>query len=64
LPKVFNDHVHVPDKGHNALVGGFFNRVLHGHYEPLISHERLLNVAELTLIIDKLACEGGGERTV
>lgn len=62
LPKVFNDYVQNPDRGHRALVSNFFNGLLREQYAPLISHERLLSVAELTLIIDKLACEGGGEK--
>lgn len=64
LPKAFNDYVQEPDRGHRALVGGFFKSILRDDYKPLISHERLLNVAELTLIIDKLACEGGGEKSL
>jgi predicted dehydrogenase/threonine dehydrogenase-like Zn-dependent dehydrogenase len=64
LPKAFNDYVQDPDRGHRALVSGFFNGLLREHYKPLISHERLLSVAELTLIIDKLACEGGGEKSI
>lgn len=64
LPKAFNDYVQDPDRGHRALVSNFFNGLLREQYAPLISHERLLSVAELTLIIDKLACEGGGERSL
>lgn len=64
LPKAFNDYVQEPDRGHRALIGGFFNGLLREEYKPLISHERLLSVAELTLIIDKLACEGGGEKSL
>lgn len=62
LPKAFNDYVQDPDRGHRALVSRFFNGLLRQQYSPLIPHERLLSVAELTLIIDKLACEGGGEK--
>lgn len=64
LPKAFNEIVETPDKGHRVLVNGFFKRIMQGHYDPIISNERLLRVAELTLIIDQLACAGGGERNV
>lgn len=62
LPKAFNEFVQTPDKGHHALVSSFFKSLQRGKYVPPISIERLLRVAELTLIIDELACAGGGEK--
>ena len=64
LPNSFNEKAMMPDKGHEQLLKEFFNGIKKESYSPPISLKRLDKVAELTLIIDKLACEGGGEKEV
>ncbi len=59
---VFDETTAWPDKGHETLLNNFFYALKHNTYEAPISIDRLLTTAELTLIIDKLACEGGGEQ--
>jgi len=59
---VFDETSAWPDKGHEALLTQFFDTINRDSYQSPISFERLLMTAELTLIIDKLACEGGGEQ--
>ncbi len=62
LPSSFNEKTSSPDKGHDALVNQFFESIKHDTFVPPISFERLRSVAELTLTIDQLACEGGGKK--
>lgn len=62
LPHSFNETTRHPDKGHEILLQKFFAS-LHGQERKMpISVERLNRVAELTLIIDELACKGGGNK--
>lgn len=62
LSSSFNETVSTPDKGHEWLLKSFF-KFLHKKDESMpISYERLFKTAELSLIIDKLACEGGGSK--
>jgi len=56
----FDETVAVPDEGHRTLITTFFESVAKGSYKPLISLDRLYDVALLTLTIDRLACQGGG----
>lgn len=60
VPSWFNETSTVPDRGHEALLEQFFDSVRSTHYIPPISLDRLALVAELTLIVDQLACQGGG----
>jgi predicted dehydrogenase len=58
----FNETVSIADKGHNNLIKRFFEGIKQDEYEAPISVDRLNTVAELTLIIDQLVCQGGGEK--
>ncbi len=61
LPKSFNERSRSADKGHEILMRQFFDSVK--NHKPMpITFDRLSMVAELTLIIDQLACQGGGVR--
>jgi len=57
---MFDETVTTPDKGHKALLTSFFDSLRSEKREMPISVKRLNMVAELTLIVDKLACQGGG----
>lgn len=58
----FNETVSSPDKGHEQLIKTFFKGLHKNNEEPPIPFSRLFKVAELSLIIDQLACEGGGTK--
>jgi predicted dehydrogenase len=58
----FQETVSYPEKGHEQLIGRFFEGLRKTEFTPPITHQRLDMVAELTLIIDQLACEGGGSK--
>jgi len=62
LPSSFNEATPIQDKGHAQLLRAFFDSVRDPQSVLPISVERLEMVAELTLIIDQLACAGGGAR--
>lgn len=62
FPSTFNETTLSPDKGHETLLTMFFKHLNAPAFEPPISFDRLKTTAELTLIIDQLACEGGGEK--
>ncbi len=62
LSSRFNETVTKPDRGHNAFFSYFLDAVQQDVYVPPIDIERLHMVAEITLLIDKLACEGGGKK--
>lgn len=64
LPSSFNEKVMVPDKGHEQLLSDFFNKISASDYKPPISLKRLSKVAEITLVVDQLACQGGGIQEV
>jgi predicted dehydrogenase/threonine dehydrogenase-like Zn-dependent dehydrogenase len=53
-----------PDKGHSALLKKFFDACSLQEFVPPISYQRLDQVAEITLVIDELACQGGGARDI
>jgi predicted dehydrogenase/threonine dehydrogenase-like Zn-dependent dehydrogenase len=61
LPSSFNESVLTADKGHEILLNKFFECIRDNEAMP-ISFDRLTMVAELTLVIDQLACQGGGNR--
>lgn len=64
LSSWFNETNTSPDKGHEALLSQFFSALKQDTFEPPISVDRLHLVAELTLLIDQLACEGGGSKEI
>ena len=64
LPSHFNEIVSRADKGHAQLLDTFFTALRAPQYVPPISFDRLQKVAEMTLIIDALACKGGGTQNV
>lgn len=62
LPSWFNETLSKPDHGYEAFMTHFFSALQKDEYVPPIDSERLHMVAEITLLIDKLACEGGGKK--
>jgi predicted dehydrogenase len=60
FPALFNETVSAPDKGHKAVLQAFFDALRKPQYVPPISFDRVKRVAELTLLVDKLVCSGGG----
>lgn len=62
VPSWFNETVLERDKGHDALLRAFFDSLKQPEFIPPISFERLLMVAELSLLVDQLACQDGGSR--
>ena len=62
LPSWFNETVAMPNKGHEALLKRFFQELRKDQFTPPIDFQRLQTVAQLTLVIDQLACEGGGTK--
>jgi predicted dehydrogenase len=64
LPSSFDQTYAVADKGHAALLEQFFCSLRKPVFEPPVPFDRLLRVARITLIIDALACKGGGTQDV
>lgn len=62
MPKSFDETVRTADKGHTTLLKLFFEQLSKTTFKHPISLERLCTVAQLTLVIDQLACEGGGQK--
>jgi len=62
LPYAFNSSARFADKGHYALIDQFFKQLRKPTFKSPITLKRLEDVARLTLTIDALACEGGGEK--
>ncbi|MBI2775412.1 bi-domain-containing oxidoreductase [Candidatus Dependentiae bacterium] len=62
LPRSFNETTNSPDKGHEELINQFFGALKEPIFNAPISLERLYNVAHITLVIDQLACAGGGTK--
>jgi hypothetical protein len=60
LPTLFNEAVTTPDKGHKACLQAFFDAVAKPEFVAPISFDRLKLVSELTLLVDRLVCSGGG----
>ncbi len=58
----FNETMAFQDKGHELILNKFFTGLRSEQRTMPISLERLHTVSELTLIIDKLVCQGGGEK--
>lgn len=64
LPRSFNSKQRFPDKGHHALMQQFFTELRSPVFTPPISLQRLEDVARLTLLIDNLVCDGGGNKVM
>lgn len=64
FPNTFHETTVNPDKGHEALLNQFFQAIKQPSFEPPISFDRLALVAQLTLMIDSLACKGGGVQEI
>jgi predicted dehydrogenase len=64
LPASFNTQASVADKGHETLLKLFFESLQHTQIKPIIDLDRLVKVSEISLIVDKLACKGGGQTTL
>ena len=62
LSRSFNQTTNAPDKGHEFLLTQFFAQLKKEKFTPPITIERLYKVAHITLIVDQLACAGGGSR--
>ena len=62
LPAWFNETITVPDNGHERLVSQFFNSLKDESLVAPIDPDRLHMIAEVSLLIDQLACEGGGKK--
>ncbi len=58
----FNETLSKPDRGYEAFVSDFFNSLQKPETDQVVDIEYLRMVAEVTLFIDKLACEGGGKK--
>lgn len=62
LPASFTTNASFPDLGHESLIRTFFESVKQAPFVPPIALDHMAKVAELTLLIDSLACEGGGNK--
>jgi predicted dehydrogenase/threonine dehydrogenase-like Zn-dependent dehydrogenase len=62
LPSSFDRTCKVQDKGHEQLLQQFFGALKQQTFPYPIPLNRLYSVAYTTLIIDQLACKGGGEK--
>lgn len=60
LPSWFNEIVSTPNKGYKEVIQAFLQEIVNEKFNPPIDFARLETVTELTLIIDELACIGGG----
>jgi len=62
LPSWFDEIAFTADEGHTELINNFFLALEQNIFVPPINFQRLDVVAYLTLIIDQLACDGGGTK--
>lgn len=60
----FDETVSQQDTGHKRLITEFFEGIKKKEWETPIPMQRLNTVANLTLVIDKLVCQGGGNSSV
>ncbi len=58
----FDEVTSSPDKGHEFLIKQFFTSLKTKEQTMPISAQRLMEVSHLTLVIDQLACQGGGTK--
>lgn len=61
LPPSFNETVTKANKGHEEVLHYFFDTVKNNSNSRPVPLDRLYDVAYMTLVIDQLACNGGGE---
>jgi predicted dehydrogenase/threonine dehydrogenase-like Zn-dependent dehydrogenase len=57
----FNEKQCVQNKGHNILLHAFFNYALHPQIPAPIPHKRIITTTALSILINDLAMQGGGE---
>jgi predicted dehydrogenase/NADPH:quinone reductase-like Zn-dependent oxidoreductase len=62
LPAWFDESVSTPVYGRDLLIADFFAGLRENPVRTPISRERILMSNTITLIIDRLACSGGGEQ--
>jgi predicted dehydrogenase len=60
LPSWFDEVLSVPDTGRKHLITAFFSLLREFDGSILMSRDRIITVSKLALIIDQLACAGGG----
>ncbi len=60
----FDTQLTTPDKGSDQLLNHFFNGITQKEDKMPFSADRLAAIAHLTLVIDKLVCQGGGTETL
>ncbi len=60
----FDTQLLVPDRGAEQLLHHFINGITHKEAKMPFSSERLTTIAHLTLVVDKLVCQGGGTETI
>ncbi|MFC1841750.1 bi-domain-containing oxidoreductase [Candidatus Dependentiae bacterium] len=63
LRKIFDECNQCPNKGRSTLISNFFANIQNKKFKHPIELQRLFDVANLTLTVDQLACQGGGEKT-
>ncbi len=61
LPQSFDEIVRIPDKGKDAFIRHFFNVVHSSEVTPLFDIQKTSLIAQLTMHVDRLVCQGGGE---
>jgi predicted dehydrogenase/threonine dehydrogenase-like Zn-dependent dehydrogenase len=62
LPTWFDEVVSIPDTGREHLISDFFTGLREDPVRTSMSHERIVAVAHIALIVDQLACAGGGAK--
>jgi predicted dehydrogenase/threonine dehydrogenase-like Zn-dependent dehydrogenase len=62
LPAWFDEVASPVDKGREHIINDFFTGLCENPVRLSMSRERILTVSHLSLIIDHLACAGGGAR--
>ena len=62
VSSTFNESSLTQDKGHEILIKKFFASLRTEKRELPIDLDRLSRVSALTLVIDELVCQGGGEK--
>ncbi|HEV2917003.1 MAG TPA: Gfo/Idh/MocA family oxidoreductase [Candidatus Babeliales bacterium] len=60
LPSWFDEVLSVPDTGRKHIISSFFSSLRESPDDSFMSHSRIVMVSKLALIIDQLACTGGG----
>lgn len=60
----FDTQLLVPDRGSEQLLQHFFNGITQKELKMPFSSERLATIAHLTLVVDKLVCQGGGTESL